>query len=294
MKQVINEKLVQETFESLKSLKRNQRKLEKFQENLEMSIKLKKLLLRRTVRLVQVQRIEVNCKGWIMDSDEEELNRGWKRVKIIIPEEKSPSPDRPKRESAIKSVANSVMTNEDSESEELAFIPHKRRNIELPSPRPELEEAKRLMHILSKNSKITWPFEEPVDPVALDIPDYPKIVKRPMDLSTVHKRLHEGHYNSCIQEFVEDMRLIFTNAVLFNDPKHQIYRLAIQCSNLFEKKLEKCKNITPPLPLGLGRSPRWKDQIAWRRASVEEHIVWGLSDSTKNASLARNPFRISL
>lgn len=289
MKQLLNERLIEDSLNSLKALKRKQRKLEKFQENLELSIKLKKLLLRRTV-----QKIEVSTKGWAMDSDEEELNKGWKRVKIIIPEEKSPSQERPKREAAIKSVVNSSITNEDSESEELPIIPRKRRNIELPPPRPELEEAKRLMHILSKNSKITWPFEDPVDPIALDIPEYPKIVKKPMDLSTVHKRLHEGYYNFCIQDFVKEMRLIFTNAVLFNDPKHQIYRLAIQCSNLFEKKLEKCKNIIPPLPLGLGRSLRWKDRIAWRRASVEEHIIWGLTNHVKDPSLARNPFRISL
>ena len=31
--------------------------------------------------------------------------------------------------------------------------------------------------------KSAWPFLEPVDPVALNIPDYPDVVKHPMDLS---------------------------------------------------------------------------------------------------------------
>ena len=33
--------------------------------------------------------------------------------------------------------------------------------------------------------KNSWPFLEPVDPVALNIPDYLEVVKTPMDLSTV-------------------------------------------------------------------------------------------------------------
>jgi hypothetical protein len=35
------------------------------------------------------------------------------------------------------------------------------------------------------NHKYGWPFREPVDPVALNIPDYPQIIKNPMDLGTI-------------------------------------------------------------------------------------------------------------
>jgi hypothetical protein len=35
------------------------------------------------------------------------------------------------------------------------------------------------------NHKHGWPFREPVDPVALNIPDYPQIIKNPMDLGTI-------------------------------------------------------------------------------------------------------------
>jgi hypothetical protein len=37
-----------------------------------------------------------------------------------------------------------------------------------------------------------WPFTQPVDPVALNIPDYLDVVKQPMDLGTVQKNLAEG------------------------------------------------------------------------------------------------------
>ena len=38
------------------------------------------------------------------------------------------------------------------------------------------------------------PFLEPVDPIALNLPDYFDVIKRPMDISTVAKRLEDGHY----------------------------------------------------------------------------------------------------
>ena len=38
-------------------------------------------------------------------------------------------------------------------------------------------------------------FSEAVDHVALNIPDYPEIVKRPMDLGTVKKKLEAGAYD---------------------------------------------------------------------------------------------------
>ncbi|EJK73057.1 hypothetical protein THAOC_05344, partial [Thalassiosira oceanica] len=44
------------------------------------------------------------------------------------------------------------------------------------------------------------PFLEPVDPVALNLPDYFDVIKRPMDISTVARRLEEGHYGKAPAE----------------------------------------------------------------------------------------------
>ena len=40
------------------------------------------------------------------------------------------------------------------------------------------------------------PFNVPVDHVALKIPDYPRIIKNPMDLGTVAEKLRGGSYVS--------------------------------------------------------------------------------------------------
>jgi bromodomain-containing factor 1 len=44
--------------------------------------------------------------------------------------------------------------------------------------------------------EFNWPFLAPVDPVALGIPTYFTIIKRPMDLSTMKKKLDANDYFS--------------------------------------------------------------------------------------------------
>ena len=47
------------------------------------------------------------------------------------------------------------------------------------------------------------------------VPDYPKIVKNPMDLGTIHEKLKRNQYPSHL-EFAADVRLVFSNCRLFN------------------------------------------------------------------------------
>jgi hypothetical protein len=51
-------------------------------------------------------------------------------------------------------------------------------------------------------------FVDPVDPVKFNIIDYFDIISRPMDLSSVRKKLMHNCYHSAA-EFVEDMGLIW-------------------------------------------------------------------------------------
>lgn len=60
-------------------------------------------------------------------------------------------------------------------------------------------------------------FLEPVDPDALGIPDYFDVIKHPMDLSTIHKKLQSGEIQTR-EEFFQLLRLVFDNALLYNQP----------------------------------------------------------------------------
>ena len=42
----------------------------------------------------------------------------------------------------------------------------------------------------------SYPFREPVDPVALQIPDYLQIIKHPKDLGTIGAKIASGFYCS--------------------------------------------------------------------------------------------------
>lgn len=44
-----------------------------------------------------------------------------------------------------------------------------------------------------------WPFHLPVDTVKLRLPDYFDIIKRPMDLGTIKKRLDNNYYWSVLE-----------------------------------------------------------------------------------------------
>nr|GMC55607.1 transcription factor GTE8-like [Ipomoea batatas] len=50
-----------------------------------------------------------------------------------------------------------------------------------------------------------WVFNEPVDPVKLNIPDYFTVIKHPMDLGTIKKKLASGQYSNPL-DFLADQK----------------------------------------------------------------------------------------
>jgi hypothetical protein len=79
-------------------------------------------------------------------------------------------------------------------------------------------------------------FHDPVDPIALQIPDYFTIVTEPMDLGSVKKKLRRGRYNNT-HEFAEDVRLTFKNAQLYNGRAHPVSAAAANLRDAFEENM---------------------------------------------------------
>lgn len=101
-----------------------------------------------------------------------------------------------------------------------------------------------------RRSKDASPFIYPVDPVALNIPSYPAIIKRPMDLSTMEKKLHNNRYSK-VEQFVDDFNLIINNCITFNGPEHPIAGLARNIQTIFErqyKSMPAANEAEPPTP----------------------------------------------
>jgi hypothetical protein len=74
-----------------------------------------------------------------------------------------------------------------------------------------------------------------IDYIALGIPDYPKIVKRPMDLGTIRKKVDAAEYDSAAA-FEADVRLVIDNCKLYNAPGTPVHMMGLQLERLFEEK----------------------------------------------------------
>uniref|UniRef100_A0A8C6S307 Bromodomain testis-specific protein n=1 Tax=Neogobius melanostomus TaxID=47308 RepID=A0A8C6S307_9GOBI len=99
--------------------------------------------------------------------------------------------------------------------------------------------ARLLRELLSKKHvAYAWPFYKPVDAQALGLHDYHDIIKHPMDLSTIKKKLDNSQYKDA-QEFAADVRLMFSNCYKYNPPDHDIVAMARKLQDVFEMRFAK-------------------------------------------------------
>jgi hypothetical protein len=86
-------------------------------------------------------------------------------------------------------------------------------------------------------------FGWPVDPVQLGIPDYNDVVKVPMDLGTVKRRLETGHYRD-LHNFVQDVHLCFDNAMLYNPRNSDVHTLAKNLKREFDNHYKQAISLS--------------------------------------------------
>ena len=113
-------------------------------------------------------------------------------------------------------------------------------------------ECRNIVAFLERHNKAEA-FQEPVDYVALGIPDYPKVVAHPMDVSTLSDKLEQGHYSNIPPKqragrspvarmlngpFRDDVELIFDNAMLFNPPNDGIHQCAAAVKKAVLRKMD--------------------------------------------------------
>ncbi|XP_077087944.1 bromodomain-containing protein 3b isoform X13 [Siphateles boraxobius] len=96
-----------------------------------------------------------------------------------------------------------------------------------------------LKEMLSKkHAAYAWPFYKPVDAEALELHDYHEIIKQPMDLSSVKKKMDSREYQDA-QSFAADIRLMFSNCYKYNPPDHEVVAMARKLQDVFEMKFAK-------------------------------------------------------
>ncbi|KAK9473296.1 Bromodomain-containing protein [Dipodascopsis tothii] len=104
-----------------------------------------------------------------------------------------------------------------------------------------------------KFEAFSFPFLQPVDPVALNCPSYFKIIKKPMDLSTIQNKYNTNQYETA-NDFEEDIRLMFRNCYKFNPDSSPVNVMGHRLELVFDKKWAE-KPLPPPPASRVTESP---------------------------------------
>ncbi|XP_050524118.1 bromodomain-containing protein 3-like isoform X2 [Daktulosphaira vitifoliae] len=81
-----------------------------------------------------------------------------------------------------------------------------------------------------------WPFHQPVDAMKLNLPDYHKVIKCPMDLGTIKKRLENCYYWNA-DECLQDFNTLFNNCYTYNKPGEDVVVMAQTLEKLLLTKM---------------------------------------------------------
>uniref|UniRef100_A0A3P8SB98 histone acetyltransferase n=1 Tax=Amphiprion percula TaxID=161767 RepID=A0A3P8SB98_AMPPE len=147
-------------------------------------------------------------------------------------EEKKPEmKTEPKEEE--EGGANGTTSSSPSQSRRKIFKPEELRQALMPT-----------LESLYRQDPESLPFRQPVDPMLLGIPDYFDIVKNPIDLSTIKRKLDTGQYQEPWQ-YVDDVWLMFNNAWLYNRKTSRVYKYCSKLAEVFESEID-------PVMEGLG------------------------------------------
>ena len=101
----------------------------------------------------------------------------------------------------------------------------------------------------------------------LDIPHYPDIVKKPMDLRTMEEKLKFGNY-ALIDQYVSDFDQMVENSVLFNGPRHEVTKDGYALKACLEKQIrDSLSSVSTKGPVRVlsnsprqpGRPRKWRD-----------------------------------
>ncbi|XP_030053115.1 bromodomain-containing protein 2 isoform X1 [Microcaecilia unicolor] len=137
--------------------------------------------------------------------------------------------------------------------------------------------------VSKKHAAYAWPFYKPVDASSLGLHDYHEIIKHPMDLSTIKKKMENREYRDA-QEFAGDVRLMFSNCYKYNPPDHDVVAMARKLQDVFEFRYAKMPDepldlcsppVSIPLPTIISKSSS---------ESLSESSSEGSSDSESSDS----------
>ena len=85
----------------------------------------------------------------------------------------------------------------------------------------------------TEDQQFAWPFREPVD--TTEVTDYLNVIKDPIDLSTIEKRIRKGDWYKSKEMLHVDMMRMVNNCKTYNDPSSPYYECAINLEKFLKQ-----------------------------------------------------------
>ncbi|XP_036795933.1 bromodomain-containing protein 4 isoform X7 [Oncorhynchus mykiss] len=148
-------------------------------------------------------------------------------------------------------------------------------------PKRQTNQLQYLLKVLLKTlwkHHFSWPFQAPVDAIKLGLPDYYQIIKVPMDMGTIKKRLENSYYWNA-QECMQDFNTMFTNCYIYNKPGDDIVLMAESLEKMFLQKISEMPQEETEIPM----------VTKGRRAGQREAGLLSKSDSGQDSSPSSTP-----
>ncbi|KAK7277309.1 hypothetical protein RIF29_18460 [Crotalaria pallida] len=153
--------------------------------------------------------------------------------------------------------------------------------------RREAAAAKRMQDLIRQFGTIlrqitqhrwAWPFMQPVDVEGLGLQDYYEVIDKPMDFSTIKNQMEvkDGTGYKNVREICSDVRLVFKNAMKYNDEKSDVHVMADTLLAKFEEKWLQL------LPKVIEEEERRKEEEA------EAQLAMQLAQEAAHAKMARD------
>lgn len=121
-----------------------------------------------------------------------------------------------------------------SQCREDGLSPSKRRRFSMRSHHSDLTFCEIILMEMESHDA-AWPFLEPVNPRLVS--GYRRVIKNPMDFSTMRERLLRGGYTSS-EEFAADALLVFDNCQTFNEDDSEVGKAGHIMRRFFESRWE--------------------------------------------------------
>ncbi|KAJ0173036.1 hypothetical protein K1T71_011212 [Dendrolimus kikuchii] len=167
----------------------------------------------------------------------------------------------------------------------------------LHSLRPQSATLHKLLRLLRQKDASDI-FTEPVD--LQEVPDYSTIVKHPMDLSTMGKKLDRGAYKT-IDDVEADFKLMIDNCLTYNNKDTVFYKAGVkmreQCLPIFRQARRDVREAGMPELAGEGdadSSPDREMQSNRERASSRRRSFDARSRNSRHSSTDSDKTNISL